>query len=218
MLQQPQFSAATEDDLARAHSRQHIAMIRDFGAKRRWANRRRYARRRSFLRRGALGVRRCDCRDRASTRGRMRQRFRDCEAARASCGKRARDGLLFVQHRRGGGALCAGNRRLAARRDSRFRRASWQRNAGNLLRRRKSFLREFAPRFRIYPGTGAAREIGAGNAIGTTRNVPLPAGLRRRAIRSGVAHFGKTVARVLAANDFRFRRLRRAFSRSARAA
>ena len=33
----------------------------------------------------------------------------------------------------------------------------------------------------LYPGTGQAREVGAGDGAGYTVNLPVPAGLRRRA-------------------------------------
>ena len=174
-LQQPQFSAATEDDLARAHSREHIAHIRDLAHS---------------------GGGQID--------GDTRVGEVSYDVARSACGAAiaatARvlagecDNAFVVarppgHHAESGRAMgfCLFNTVAVAARYA-LEVGSLQRVAildfdvhhGNGTQQifyddARVFFASLhqAPH---YPGTGAASETGAGAALGTARNVPLPVG------------------------------------------
>ena len=99
--------------------------------------------------------------------------------ARPSCRGHGGHGLLPLRHRRGGGAAGAGRARAVAAGDPRFRRASRQRHAGDLLRRPDT-LYASTHQSPLYPGTGHLSERGIkGNIL----NRPLPPGTGSEAWR-----------------------------------
>ena len=93
-------------------------------------------------------------------------------AARPSRRDGAADGLLHLQPGRDRGALRAEEARPASRRRGRFRRASRQRHAGDLLVR-SDVMYCSTHQMPLYPGTGAIGERGDHDNI---VNAPLRAG------------------------------------------
>lgn len=174
-LQQPQFSAATEDDLARAHSRQHIAYIRE-------------------LAQSGGGPIDGDTRVGAVSYDVARLACGAAIAATARVLAGECDNAFVVarppgHHAESGRAMgfCLFNTVAVAARYAleiggleRVAILDFDVHHGNGTQ--QIFYEDarvfFASthQFPLYPGTGAAHETGAGNAVGTTHNVPLPAG------------------------------------------
>lgn len=174
-LQQPQFSAATEDDLARAHSREHIASIRD-------------------LAQSGGGQIDSDTRVGEASYDVARLACGAAIAATARVLAGECDNAFVVarppgHHAESGRAMgfCLFNTVAVA--------ARYALEVGGLQRvaildfdvhhgngTQEIFYEDarvfFASlhQFPLYPGTGAAGEIGTGDAVGTTKNIPLPAG------------------------------------------
>ena len=81
--------------------------------------------------------------------------------ARPPRAARSGDGLLPVQQRRGRRGLGVGRAGAPSACCGRFRRPPWQRDAGHLLRARRTSCFFSVHQFPLYPGTGLLRKRGA---------------------------------------------------------
>ena len=129
---------------------------------------------------------------------------------------RARDGLLPLQQRRGGGTAGARSLGRRARADPRLGRSPRQRDQRHLPRRSRRALREH-PRVAAVSRHGAGRRHRVRARGGLHRQPARAGGDRRRGlVLAGRARRGRARARVPPGPGAHLRRLRRARARSAR--
>ena len=192
---------ATEEQLARVHTEQHLALLRAIDRPAHLDA--------DTVRLGDV-VGSGDARGRHHARGGRPWRLRARAPARPPRARRPRDGLLPAQQRRGRGALRAGGARARAGRDRRLRRAPRQRHRGDLPRRRLRPLRLAAPVAVLSghrrPGH-ERRDDAQPAAAGRLRRRGVPRGLRERG-RAGGARVSRRTSCSSRPASTRTRRIR----------